>query len=747
MSVAPIGTIAMTACLGLFAARYFVPAESAALGGTLWIATAWFALGGATFAVRWRAVEAMRSPDGLDLGIALLVAGQIFAALRVLWGEGDQRAAINMMWEWLSLGVSLWLLRDVLAGPRGVRRVVMTICLCCLVLSMLGIWQYLVSNPGLASQMQELDQLTEPGVQRTVLDQQRIRELQADLGLQDLARDDPNVQLLRNRIAHSTEPIGRFALANTLAGLLVVGLLLSLGEVILGKVEPGDMRRRAVWLGVSAMIGLCLWLTKSRTSWIGLLMGLALWAVLAWRGRSVTRISRGALLAVMLMLGCLPLLAAIIGGLDREVISEAPKSLQYRLEYWVSTWGVVRDHWLAGVGPGNFRQHYLRYKLPGASEEVLDPHNWLLDLWANGGLLSLLGMGVVLLVTVRCLARINTAAALSDDHEPHQTQSSRGAMFLVGTLAMLTAGVVGLLGAEPWNGQLLALWGLWCVAAVMLPMQQISEAVVTPLAGASAAALLVHLTGSGGIAMPAIGQLLLVLMAMVHAPKCTSPVAFKSELPSWTTGLLSAALFLAFAGCLLTSALPVTLRDASMQIARAEVGQTGNLSAAEDAVGRAIESDPLAPDPWEQRAVISLLQWEQGGRSNNAMFDRAVESQQQAIRRDPVNPNRYRTLASLWLRHSTKSASRVDSELAANALQSALARYPQDAFLWADLADAAAGAGDQEQRVRAARRALELDDLNRGRQHWDRVIADERRERLQRLTNEGLEPSPSGGSD
>src|SRR4029079_4411509 len=71
------------------------------------------------------------------------------------------------------------------------------------------------------------------------------------------------------------------------------------------------------------------------------------------------------------------------------------KSLRYRFEYWSSTWQMLQEstrNWLTGVGPGNFRQHYLQFKLPQSSEEIAAPHNLMLDVRANGGLLALAGL-------------------------------------------------------------------------------------------------------------------------------------------------------------------------------------------------------------------------------------------------------------------------------------------------------------------------------------------------------------------
>ena len=55
----------------------------------------------------------------------------------------------------------------------------------------------------------------------------------------------------------------------------------------------------------------------------------------------------------------------------------------------------------SGVGPGNFRAAYLRYKLPESSEEILDPHNLFLEVWATAGFWALLALLAALVLGLR----------------------------------------------------------------------------------------------------------------------------------------------------------------------------------------------------------------------------------------------------------------------------------------------------------------------------------------------------------
>ena len=116
--------------------------------------------------------------------------------------------------------------------------------------------------------------------------------------------------------------------------------------------------------------------------------------VLAGRGLGVGWLVLAALVAAGLKTGLL----------DREVLTQSTMSLRYRWEYWQGAWGVITGgatsvmqavsspfFWW-GVGPGNFGGPYLKYKLPQSSEEILDPHNLFLEVWATAGFWALLAL-------------------------------------------------------------------------------------------------------------------------------------------------------------------------------------------------------------------------------------------------------------------------------------------------------------------------------------------------------------------
>lgn len=65
-----------------------------------------------------------------------------------------------------------------------------------------------------------------------------------------------------------------------------------------------------------------------------------------------------------------------------------PNALLVRWQYWQSTAAMIADHPLLGVGAGNFSNFYPHYKIPAAPETVQDPHNFVLAILAQYGLIG-----------------------------------------------------------------------------------------------------------------------------------------------------------------------------------------------------------------------------------------------------------------------------------------------------------------------------------------------------------------------
>ena len=158
--------------------------------------------------------------------------------------------------------------------------------------------------------------------------------------------DPQHIRVFADRLLGSNEVFSTFGLANSLAGFLVGPLVLAVAMMIRNLADdkaPGS-RWGAIGLAAAPLLCLltCLILTKSRSAWIGLLVGVA---VLAWQERRKVpaRLLLGAGLAGLVLVVALVAVGLATGRLDREVLTQSPLSMRYRWEYWQGAWGVITE--------------------------------------------------------------------------------------------------------------------------------------------------------------------------------------------------------------------------------------------------------------------------------------------------------------------------------------------------------------------------------------------------------------------
>ena len=351
--------------------------------------------------------------------------------------ENNPRVAWYGFWQVVSLAACYYSASALLPGPRSRRAALQILLVGCVALALQGLEQVLIGMPATRAEY-----LADPEA-----------FLAQDPNL-DLPAGSPMRKRFEDRLLYSSEPYATFALTNSLAVLLTGGLVILSGlawSVLHNSTWPGSTWLNSMWLdaprryssfrrqqsnfhvahtqaqapstaAASSMqrwlpfaalaltiliVGGCWFLTRSRVAYLSVaLIGLAWGLANANRLRQHRR-----LLVGMSMLAGGLLLAGFwwLWHNDRLVLSEAPKSLSYRLEYWMATLAMLRDHAWWGVGLGNFQSYYPLYKLPTASEIVADPHNWPLDLCVS---LSLpVGLLLIGWLGGRLLAGLRESAA------------------------------------------------------------------------------------------------------------------------------------------------------------------------------------------------------------------------------------------------------------------------------------------------------------------------------------------------
>lgn len=735
-------------------ARWFVPTEGTALGDTLWLSTLTFGICGLWLLWNSRTLSRPPGQSRLVISLATLVLAQVISALVILGTEGQKRPALNLLWEWLAIGMQGLVLRESLR-QTSVRPWLTTVLAVWLTLSAYGIWQhhfwYQANWSDYQAMRQELSELEGRLVHLEPAERKRMQELQAEFVQQGVPLSATERGLFERRLRDSTEPPGFFALANSFAGpvavlsVLLAGLALRKDGTAVAR--SGLVTGRRLIIGLLLMALWCLQLTKSRTAFCGAAAGFALLLAMhlssSSSGRTMRRIATGCL---TLAAGAVVLfgIGLASGAVDTQVISEAPRSLRFRLEYWSATVSMIADHPWLGVGPGQFRDHYLSYRLAGASEEIADPHQTLLDVTASAGLPGLIALLALLTILVINAVQLWTRARRGDSERSIRTglwwQDDAGTVSVVIAVG-LVAGWQMLVEAGP-QPHVLTVGLLAAGVSLFASRSSLIEPVPASALLSAQAALMIHLLGAGGIAMPAIIGLLVTLGVLTEAalrPEDTAPQADSSRRVQFACrGLAGLAVLLVFL-CGRTSLLPVLEARGLMLTGDYEVALTGRPESGAPRYRAAAAADPLSYEPWLRLAELEFRNWDLQHRTES--FDNAVDFAEEARQRAPFTPL-IPWRMGVWYRQLAESDRNEEAaRTSVEHLKRAVELSPTNALWRSDLAFAQRLAEQTDEARQSAVRALELDDLNHRAGHIDKYLSDDIRSRLEQILKpQAVEP-------
>ena len=279
----------------LLVARPLFPSESAAQYGDglsivmLWIALGIFwllgAIGRPRFAIRF---------GWTDAAVLLLIGWHTVAAI---WAakHGTPRPAVNMLWEWVGLGLGFLLTRQFIVKPREARAAAAVMVALAVAVAGYGLYQYVYEMPQTRA--------------KYAADPDRAMR---EAGLW-YPPDSPERERFEIRL-QNREPIATFALTNSLAAFLAPWL------VVLAAVACGCRQNRK-WLLRAAICSLpilaCLLLTKSRSGYIATGLGLALVWLICREG--AVRIHWKWPLTIAAALALVVGVGLAVKGLDRDL--------------------------------------------------------------------------------------------------------------------------------------------------------------------------------------------------------------------------------------------------------------------------------------------------------------------------------------------------------------------------------------------------------------------------------------------
>ena len=311
---------------------------------------------------------------GVDL---TLVCAVIWVGLSVVYhaDEINRRQAMHEFWWWAASAATFIGARRWLGHAAGRRLLWLGMLIVGGLLSIHGWHQVLVSYPAILAKYEA--------------------DPDSVLAAAGIAAPEGSAQRMNfdNRLRDGG-PIATFALSNSLAGVLIPSLILSAGVLFLQFRLLSLLQRLTLGL-ISGLIGSMVLQINSRSA-LGALVLVAIVAFTVILLRSTRWADSRRMRQQRLVLG----LAVVISGLmlvvqatrNPEFRQRAVASLAFRVQYWQGTARMVSQSPWFGCGPGVFQAAYEKYRPLTAVEQVADPHNFLMQAAASGGIPLALGM-------------------------------------------------------------------------------------------------------------------------------------------------------------------------------------------------------------------------------------------------------------------------------------------------------------------------------------------------------------------
>jgi tetratricopeptide (TPR) repeat protein len=673
-----------------------------------------------------------------DAVVVALVAWHSASAL-VAIGSGSPRPALNMLWDWVSMGLGYLLARQLVRTTAEIKAVLVVMIGLACGLSLLAVHQSLVTLPDARATYESIKDSTEALYEQTG---------------QWMPPGSSVRRQFESRL-DSSLATATFALSNSLAGFLVPWIVV-LGGVLFSLWQPspdpslkgrgidwGRWATIAVGLLVIALFAWCLVLTGSRAAGIAALFGLLLASIPVVRTVVWPRKWLRASLFVVAVV-------AIIGGAivansspGRAALAAAWRSVVVRIEYWQATAAMIADAPWFGCGPGQFQDIYTAFKLPEAVEEVQDPHNWLLEVWSTAGtpaavaLLIFLGFVVVRVMRGSC--------ALTEPIDSALDGGTARAASLIGGLIGLALGVV----LASWTGfttpgtqvlllvaGMVGIWwvlGAWYRAGPLPPRLPLVAAV----------ALFLNLSAAGGIGFPGVAESLWLLLAVQLnlwepaelSARARSPDVKSSRSPrqarraGWAACL---ALLAILAAALWTEYLPVmgcrwrlNLADLAMARGRADESRA--------AFEEALEADPWSAVAAQRLAVQRFVDYQT--LPTDTQLKGFTEAETLALQLAPHRSNAWAESAEYREAIYRTTNDVEDLRAAESRWRQAIELYPTEARLHARLATLLAQADRSEEAYAAASEALRLDEVMHAAGHHDQLLDPALRRQLESIVD------------
>lgn len=529
---------------------------------------------------------------------------------------------------------------------------------------------------------------------------------------------------------HSKDVRGFLLTSNSTATFLLAGIFISLGLMIdtvrNRREDAGYPARLVVQGGVLTVLMTGLIVGKSRGALGAMMLSAVLFVIVHFCGRRMWRYRKPILIAGLLAAAVFGTWVIAYGNQHGRL--PGPNALYVRWQYWMGAADMLRDHFVTGVGGGNFGIFYPRYKIAAAPETVRDPHQFILSLWCQFGILGptafLMAAVAVVWKGFRrvCGEQVRPAdsiAARPDRLIPAGVLA--GSIFLLllirpwvseggiaGEHAMVQLSVFVLMYVLPAAAFVLVFGLLWATAkepTSVMPRDGLLCGLVCGVVG-----ILIHNLIDFAIFEPGVWMSVWLMLALILAISRGPDKPVASEVMPmqrrWI-GIITAVLVAGLIGHHYVW-IPVKAGTAFQQGLR-------DFDHAEQYFMESARLDPLDPAPWVFAGQWRLSKYEMSRLSGREHPEKAVSHFQQACGRDRAN-FRCRELlgrAYIALAETTPDQSSKLLESAYQAGLEAQTRYPGSDRIAYDLGLLAERMGNREEALKQFRFAVIIEEQYR----------------------------------
>jgi O-antigen ligase len=202
---------------------------------------------------------------------------------------------------------------------------------------------------------------------------------------------------------------GGFDHPNILGGVLAIAILLTLALILKSRETKTSWRSHATWYYFFLPIfSLTLFFTFSRSAWLGVIVGIMIMLAVAVRQKDW--LAQKKILEIILVLGIFVfILSNIFSGLvnarlDADTRLEI-KSNTERIKSYQAAWSLIKNHWLLGVGVGNYTLAEFNLDPTQPSYYYQPTHNTFFLIISEIGLLGFLFFILIILLLFQGGAR------------------------------------------------------------------------------------------------------------------------------------------------------------------------------------------------------------------------------------------------------------------------------------------------------------------------------------------------------